>query len=202
MLIFAPTWWVSRRTSGPIIELPIVDNQHVKGRPAVRGRSAALPGDARCVARLQLTEQDSRARRHDSYLQIGADATRCRCGVRQAVPGANRAAAAKDFVTANDVFNASRMHSEGRRCGPFRRAEGAESSANTAVSMRGAAASRVYDAKRTFATATCARRSRLHPNLNIAVGQYGNEGRGRQPDRRSQVVRATLAKPFLASSLA
>ena len=139
--------------SGPIVELPIHDNQHIrKGallfvvdpRPyqaALERAEASLTLTNLQIDALQDAIHSNQARQH----QLEADAAYDKQYLNRIVP-----LLARHFVTANDVFNARRKSAEAA----------------------------LYDAK--LNVQYCYVRAPFDAyvtNLNIAVGQYANEGR-------------------------
>jgi multidrug efflux system membrane fusion protein len=200
---------IAPHVSGPITELPIVDNQYVKQGDLLfvvdpRPYQAAL--DA-ATAKLQLTELNIRAL-DDAIRTASSDQTRLQADAAYAKQYLNRIEPllSKHFVTANDVFNArSRVNA----------AEAAVEAAHSDVSkaqnqlgqygdinaLRKAAEAAVYDAK--LNVGYCYVRAPYNgwiTNLNIAEGQYGNEGRqvvSLIDDRKWYVV-ANFRETFLS----
>jgi membrane fusion protein, multidrug efflux system len=177
---------VAPHVSGPIVELPIHDNQHIsKGallfvvdpRPyqaALERAEASLTLTNLQIDALQDAIHSNQARQH----QLEADAAYDKQYLNRIVP-----LLARHFVTANDVFNArSRLAA----------AEAAVESSHNVVrrsqnelgqygdfnARRKAAEAALYDAK--LNVQYCYVRAPFDAyvtNLNIAVGQYANEGR-------------------------
>jgi multidrug efflux system membrane fusion protein len=200
---------VAPHVSGPIVEMPIQDNQHVKQSQllfVVDPRPYQSVVD-KTEAELALTN-----------LQISALADAIRAAKsRQEQLEAERAydkqyldriepLLSKHFVTANDVFNArSRLQA----------AEASVASAHSEVSKaqndlgqygdinarRKAAEAALYDAK--LNVEYCHVRTPFDAyvtNLNIAVGQYANEGREVMSlvDNRTWYVLANFRENFLS----
>jgi membrane fusion protein, multidrug efflux system len=201
---------VAPHVGGPITELPVQDNQHVKQgdllfvvdpRPY---QSAADKAEADlALTNLQisgLNDAIRAARAREAQLQ--ADAAYDKQYLERIEPLLER-----HFVTANDVFNA-RSRLEG--------AEAAVASAASDVSKaqndlgqygainarRKAAEAALYDAR--LNVQYCYVRAPFDAyvtNLNIAVGQYGNEGREVMSlvDNRVWYVLANFRENFLES---
>jgi multidrug efflux system membrane fusion protein len=177
---------IAPHVSGPITKLPIVDNQYVKQGDLLfvvdpRPYQAAL--DA-AVAKLQLTELDIRAL-EDSIRTAEADRIRLAADAAYAKQYLDRIEPllAKHFVTANDVFNArSRVNAaeaavEGARS-DVRKAQNQLGQYGNINALRKAAEAAVYNAK--LNVGYCYVRAPYNgwvTNLNIAEGQYANEGR-------------------------
>jgi multidrug efflux system membrane fusion protein len=177
---------IAPHVSGPITKLPIVDNQYVKQGDLLfvvdpRPYQAAL--DA-AVAKLQLTELDIRAL-EDSIRTAEADRIRLAADAAYAKQYLDRIEPllAKHFVTANDVFNArSRVNAaeaavEGARS-DVRKAQNQLGQYGNINALRKAAEATVYNAK--LNVGYCYVRAPYNgwvTNLNIAEGQYANEGR-------------------------
>jgi multidrug resistance efflux pump len=199
---------VAPHVSGPIIDLPVQDNQHVKQgellfvvdpRPY---RSAADKAEADlALTDLQISGLNDAIRAARSrQLQLEADAAYDKQYLNRIEP-----LLARHFVTANDVFNArSRLEA----------AEAAVASARSDVSKaqndlgqygeinarRKAAEAALYDAR--LNVEYCYVRAPFDAyvtNLNIAVGQYGNEGREVMSlvDNRVWYVLANFRENFL-----
>ena len=190
---------IAPHVSGPITELPIVDNQYVKQGDllfVVDPRPYQSVLDA-ATAKLQLTELDIKAL-EDAIRTAQSDQIRLEADAAYAKQYLDRIEPllAKHFVTANDVFNArSRVNAaeaavEAARS-DVRKAQNQLGQYGDINALRKAAEAAVYDAK--LNVGYCYVRAPYNgyvTNLNIAEGQYANEGRAsRQPDRRSQVVR-------------
>jgi multidrug efflux system membrane fusion protein len=177
---------IAPHVSGPITELPIVDNQYVKQGDllfVVDPRPYQATLDA-AVAKLQLTELDIRAL-EDSIRTAEADRIRLEADAAYAKQYLDRIQPllAKHFVTANDVFNArSRVNAaeaavEGARS-DVRKAQNQLGQYGNINALRKAAEAAVYNAK--LNVGYCYVRAPYNgwvTNLNIAEGQYANEGR-------------------------
>jgi multidrug resistance efflux pump len=199
---------VAPHVSGPITELPVQDNQHVRqgqllfvvdARPY---RSAVDKAEADlALTNLQIGALGDSIRAAKSReTQLQADAAYDRQYLDRIQPLLSR-----HFVTANDVFNArSRLEA----------AEAAVASAHSEVSKaendlgqygdinarRKAAEAALYDAK--LNVEYCYVRAPFDSyvtNLNIAVGQYANEGREVMSlvDNRTWYVLANFRENFL-----
>ncbi len=199
---------VAPHVSGPITELPVQDNQHVRqgqllfvvdARPY---RSAVDKAEADlALTNLQISALgDSIRAARAREAQLEADAAYDRQYLERIQPLLSR-----HFVTANDVFNArSRLEA----------AEAAVASAHSEVSKaendlgqygdinarRKAAEAALYDAK--LNVEYCYVRAPFDSyvtNLNIAVGQYANEGREVMSlvDNRTWYVLANFRENFL-----
>ena len=200
---------IAPHVSGPITELPIVDNQYVKQGDLLfvvdpRPYQSAL--DA-ATAKLQLTELDIKAL-EDSIRTAQSDRIRMEADAAYAKQYLARIEPllGKHFVTANDVFNArSRVNAS----------EAAVEAAHSSVlkaqnqlgqygninALRKAAEAAVYDAK--LNVGYCSVRAPYNgyvTNLNIAVGQYANEGREVVSliDDRKWYVIANFRETFLS----
>ena len=199
---------VAPHVSGPITELPVQDNQHVKQgqllfvvdpRPY---RSAVDRAEANlALTNLQISALgDSIRAARSRETQLQADAAYDKQYLDRIQPLLSR-----HFVTANDIFNArSRLQA----------AEAAVASAHSEVSRahndlgqygdinarRKAAQAALYDAK--LNVEYCYVRAPFDAyvtNLNIAVGQYANEGREVMSlvDNRTWYVLANFRENFL-----
>jgi membrane fusion protein, multidrug efflux system len=177
---------IAPHVSGPITELPIVDNQYVKQGDLLfvvdpRPYQSALDS---ATAKLQLTELNIRAL-EDAIRTAKSDQVRLEADAAYAKQYLNRIEPllAKHFVTANDVFNARSRVSA---------AEASVAAAHSDVgkaqnqlgqygdinALRKAAEAAVYDAN--LNVGYCYVRAPYNgwvTNLNIAEGQYANEGR-------------------------
>lgn len=196
--------------SGPIIELPVHDNQHVKAgtlllvvdpRPY---RSALDKAQADLVLTiLQIKAlQDAIRSAHARQLQLQADAAYDKQYLQRIEPLLRR-----HFVTANDVFNArSRLESaqagvESARSDVLR-AQNDLGQYGNINARRKAAEAAVYDAR--LNVGYCYVRAPFDgyvTNLNIAVGQYANEGREvlSLVDNRQWYVLANFRENFLGN---
>jgi len=199
---------VAPHVSGPIVELPIRDNQHLaKGallfvvdpRPyqsALERAEASLALTNLQINALQDAIHSAQARRE----QLEADAAYDKQYLNRIVPLLTR-----HFVTANDVFNArSRLaaaeaavdsaHNE------VRRAQNELGQYGDINARRKAAEAILYDAQ--LNVQYCYVRAPFDAyvtNLNIAVGQYANEGRQvvSLVDNRVWYVLANFRENFL-----
>ena len=200
---------IAPHVSGPITELPIVDNQYVKQGDLLfvvdpRPYQSAL--DA-ATAKLQLTELNIKAL-DDAIRTAKSDQVRLEADAAYATQYLKRIEPllAKHFVTANDVFNARSRVSA---------AEAAVQAAHSDVgkaqnqlgqygdinALRKAAEAAVYDAK--LNVGYCYVRAPYNgwvTNLNIAEGQYANEGREVVSliDDRKWYVIANFRETFLS----
>ncbi len=199
---------IAPHVSGPIVELPIHDNQHVaKGALLFvvdpRPYQSALE---RAEASLTLTNlqidalQDAIRSAQSRQLQLEADAAYDKQYLNRIVP-----LLARHFVTANDVFNArSRLaaaqaavessHSE------VRRSQNELGQYGDFNARRKTAEAALYYAK--LNVQYCYVRAPFDAyvtNLNIAVGQYANEGRQvvSLVDNREWYVIANFRENFL-----
>ena len=200
---------IAPHVSGPITELPIVDNQYVKQGDLLfivdpRPYQAALDS---ATAKLQLTELDIRAL-EDAIRTAKSDQVRLEADAAYDKQYLNRIEPllAKHFVTANDVFNARSRVSA---------AEAAVQAAHSDVSkaqnqlgqygdinaLRKDAEAAEYNAK--LNVGYCYVRAPYDgwvTNLNIAQGQYANEGREvvSLVDDRKWYVIANFRETFLS----
>ncbi len=199
---------IAAHVSGPIVEMPIEDNQHVKqgqllfvvdSRPY---RSAVDKTEADLsLTNLQIKAlEDSIRAARSRELQLNAELAYDKQYLDRIQP-----LLARHFVTANDVFNArSRLNA----------AEAGVASAHSEVSKaqndlgqygdinarRKAAEATVYDAKLNLEY--CYVRAPFDAyvtNLNITVGQYANEGHEvlSLVDNRTWYVVANFRENFL-----
>ena len=200
---------IAPHVSGPITELPIVDNQYVKQGDLlfiVDPRPYQSTLDA-ATAKLQLTELDIRAlddsirTAESARIRLEADASYAKQYLDRIQP-----LLAKHFVTANDVFNArSRVNAaeaavEGARS-DVRKAQNQLGQYGNINALRKAAEAAVYDAK--LNVGYCYVRAPYNgwvTNLNIAEGQYANEGREVVSliDDRKWYVIANFRETFLS----
>jgi membrane fusion protein, multidrug efflux system len=201
---------IAPHVSGPIVRLPIVDNQHVhKGDMLFvvdpRPYQAALD---QAVAKLDLTNleiqalQEAISAAHSEQIRREADLAYDRQYLARIEPLLSR-----HFVTANDVFDARSK---------TRAAEAAVDNARSEVSKarnqlgqlgdinarRKQAEAEVYNAK--LNVGYCYVRAPFDgyvTNLNIAVGQYANEGKQvvALVDNRTWYVMANFRENFLGS---
>ena len=176
---------IAPHVSGPITELPIVDNQYVKQGDLLfivdpRPYQATLDS---AVAKLQLTELNIRAL-EDAIRTAQSDQVRLEADAAYAKQylGRIEPLLSKHFVTANDVFNARSRYSAAEAA-----VEAARSDVGKAKNqlgqygdinaLRKASEAAVYDAK--LNVGYCYVRAPYNgwvTNLNIAEGQYANEG--------------------------
>jgi multidrug resistance efflux pump len=196
--------------SGPIVELPVHDNQHVKAgtlllvvdpRPY---RSALDKAQADLIlTTLQIKAlEDAIRSAHARQLQLQADAAYDKQYLQRIEPLLRR-----HFVTANDVFNA-RSRLEAAQAGvesarsDVRRAQNDLGQYGDINARRKAAEAAVYDAR--LNVEYCHVRAPFDgyvTNLNIAVGQYANEGREvlSLVDNRQWYVLANFRENFLGN---
>jgi len=200
---------IAPHVSGPITELPIVDNQYVKQGDLLfvvdpRPYQSAL--DA-ATAKLQLTELEIKAL-EDSIRTARSDQIRLEADAAYAKQYLDRIQPllAKHFVTANDVFNArSRVNADEAAVEAARssvlKAQNQLGQYGNINALRKAAEAAVYDA--TLNVGYCSVHAPYNgyvTNLNIAVGQYANEGRqvvSLIDDRKWYVV-ANFRETFLS----
>ncbi|MBV8359008.1 MAG: biotin/lipoyl-binding protein [Deltaproteobacteria bacterium] len=201
---------IAPHVSGPIVELPIHDNQHVKKSALLfvvdpRPYNSALD---KAEANLALTNlqikalEDAIRSANARQLQLQADAAYDKQYLQRIEPLLSR-----HFVTANDVFNA-RSRLEAAQAGvesarsDVRRAQNDLGQYGDINARRKAAEAAVYDAK--LNVGYCYVRAPFDAyvtNLNIAVGQYANEGRQvlSLVDNRQWYVLANFRENFLAN---
>lgn len=205
----ANTVGIAPHVSGPIVELPIHDNQHVpKGALLFvvdpRPYQAVLE---RMQAKLALTNLQINALRdaiHSAQArqaQLKADAAYDSQYLNRIVPLLSR-----HFVTANDVFNArSRLEAAQAAVdnarNQVRKARNELGQYGDINARRKAAEAAVYYAK--LNVQYCYVRAPFDAyvtNLNIAVGQYANEGKQvvSLVDNRVWYVMANFRENFLA----
>jgi len=200
---------IAPHVSGPITELPIVDNQYVKQGDLLfivdpRPYQAALDS---AVAKLQLTELNIRAL-EDAIRTAQSDQVRLEADAAYAKQylGRIEPLLSKHFVTANDVFNARSRYSAAEAA-----VEAARSDVGKAKNqlgqygdinaLRKASEAAVYDAK--LNVGYCYVRAPYNgwvTNLNIAEGQYANEGQQVVSliDDRKWYVIANFREEFLS----
>lgn len=195
--------------SGPIVSLPIHDNQHVRPGELLfvvdpRPYQAALD---RTEAELALTNlqikaldeaiRSARARQQ----RLEADAAYDRQYLKRIEPLLTR-----HFVTANDVYNArSRVEADAAAIasarGEVAKAQNELGQYGDVNARRKAAEAAVYNAKLNVGyCSVTAPFDAWVTNLNIAVGQYANEGREvlSLVDNRQWYVMANFREDFLA----
>lgn len=199
---------IAAHVSGPIVKMPIEDNQHVKQgqllfivdpRPYQSAVDKAEADLALTNLQIKALEDSIRSAR-SRELQLNAELAYDKQYLDRIQP-----LLARHFVTANDVFNArSRLSA----------AEAGVASAHSEVSKaqndlgqygeinarRAAADATVYDAKLNLEY--CYVRAPFDAyvtNLNITVGQYANEGREvlSLVDNRTWYVVANFRENFL-----
>jgi membrane fusion protein, multidrug efflux system len=200
---------IAPHVSGPITELPIVDNQYVKQGDLLfivdpRPYQAALDS---AVAKLQLTELNIRAL-EDAIRTAQSDQVRLEADAAYAKQylGRIEPLLSKHFVTANDVFNARSRYSAAEAA-----VEAAHSDVGKAQNqlgqygdinaLRKASEAAVYDAK--LNVGYCYVRAPYNgwvTNLNIAEGQYANQGQQVVSliDDRKWYVIANFREEFLS----
>ncbi len=200
---------IAPHVSGPITELPIVDNQYVKQGDLLfivdpRPYQAAL--DA-ATAKLELTELDIKALEdairtaQSDQIRLAADAAYAKQYLARIEP-----LLAKHFVTANDVFNArSRVNASEAAVeaasSDVRKAQNQLGQYGDINALRKAAEAAVYNAK--LNVGYCYVRAPYNgyvTNLNIAEGQYANEGQQVVSliDDRKWYVIANFRETFLS----
>ena len=199
---------VAPHVSGPITELPVQDNQHIRqgqllfvvdARPY---RSAVDKAEADlALTNLQISALgDSIRAAKAREAQLQADAAYDRQYLERIQPLLSR-----HFVTANDVFNA-RSRLEAAEAGvasahsEVAKAENDLGQYGDINARRKAAEAALYDAK--LNVEYCYVRAPFDAyvtNLNIAVGQYANEGREVMSlvDNRTWYVLANFRENFL-----
>jgi membrane fusion protein, multidrug efflux system len=204
----ANTVGMAPHVSGPIVELPVVDNQHVRAGQLLfvvdpRPYQAAYDN---AVAKLELTQLQIKALR-DSISSAHAQQEQHAAGAAYAKQYLQRIEPllSKHFVTANDVFDA-RSRYEAEQAGVS--SAGAEvSKAQNDLGQLGnvnarlkAAEADAYNAKLNLDYCRVAAPFDGYvTNLNIAVGQYANEGRDvlSLVDNRAWYVIANFRENFL-----
>jgi multidrug efflux system membrane fusion protein len=200
---------IAPHVSGPIVKLPVHDNQHVAQGQLLfvvdpRPYQSVLD---RAEANLELTNlqinalQDAIRSAKARQEQLEADASYDRQYLKRIEPLLGR-----HFVTANDVFNArSRLAAAEAAVqsasNDVRRATNELGQYGDVNARRRAAEAAVYDAK--LNVDYCYVKSPFDAyvtNLNIAVGQYANEGRQVMSlvDNRVWYVMANFREEFLA----
>ena len=200
---------IAPHVSGPITELPIVDNQYVKQGDLLfivdpRPYQSAL--DA-AVAKLQLTELNIKAL-EDAIRTAKSDQVRLEADAAYDKQYLNRIEPllAKHFVTANDVFNARSRVSAAEAAVQAARSDVGKAQNQLGQygdinALRKASEAAVYDAK--LNVGYCYVRAPYNgwvTNLNIAEGQYANEGREVVSliDDRKWYVIANFRETFLS----
>jgi len=200
---------IAPHVSGPIVDLPVHDNQHVRPGELLfvvdpRPYKSVLD---RAEAELALTNlqikalEDAIRAAEARRAQLAATAAYDKQYLDRIEPLLNR-----HFVTANDVFNArSRVRADEAAIdnarSEVRRAQNDLGQYGDINARRKAAEAAVYDAK--LNVDYCYVRAPFDAyvtNLNIAVGQYANEGRQvlSLVDNRTWYVMANFRENFLA----
>jgi multidrug efflux system membrane fusion protein len=200
---------IAPHVSGPIVTLPVVDNQHVKQGDLLfvvdpRPYRSAL--DA-AQARLELTNleikglQEAISAARSEEARRAADAAYDKQYLARIEPLLKR-----HFVTANDVFDArSKLRAAqaavANAHSAMRQAENQLGQLGDINARRKAAEAAVYDAR--LNVNYCYVRAPFDgyvTNLNIAVGQYANEGRQVLSliDNRTWYVVANFRETFLS----
>jgi len=200
---------VAPHVSGPIVQLPIRDNQHVKEGQLLfvvdpRPYQSALD---RAEANLMLTNlqikalEDAVRAANSRQEQLIAEASYDEQYLNRIEP-----LLSKHFVTANDVFNArSRVQADEASIdsarSEVRRSTNDLGQFGNINARRKAAEAAVYDAKLNVNYCYVdAPFDGFVTNLNIAVGQYANEGQEvvSLVDNRTWYVLANFREDFLA----
>jgi membrane fusion protein, multidrug efflux system len=177
---------IAPHVSGPIVSLPVVDNQHVHKGDLLFEVDPRPYQDVfnKLDAQLKLTQLDVNAY-EDAIRAATAEQKRREADAAYALQYLHRVEPllAKHYVTANDVFNA-RSRVEAEQAG-VRNAESEVKRARNQLGKFGdinarlkAAEAEVADAKLNIEY--CYVKAPFDgyiTNLNIAVGQYANEGR-------------------------
>jgi membrane fusion protein, multidrug efflux system len=205
----ANTIGVAPHVSGPIVDLPIVDNQHVRAGQlmfAIDPRPYQAAYD-NAVAKLQLTTLQVRAL-ENSIGSARAQEQQHRASAAYARQYLDRIEPLlpKHFVTANDVYNArtryqaeqANVESAHSDVSKTQNDLGQLGNVNTRIK---AAEAEVYNAKLNLDYClVVAPFDGYVTNLNIAVGQYANEGRDvvSLVDNRNWYVMANFRENFLA----
>lgn len=206
----ANTVGIAPHVSGPIVDLPVVDNQRVAAGDLLfevdpRPYQHALD---RLEAQLVLTQLEVQAY-EDAIGAARAEQSRREADTAYARQYLNRIEPllAKHFVTANDVYNArARLEAEEAA---VRNAESEVKRAQSQLGRQGDINARLKAAEADVADARlnvdyCFVRAPFDgyvTNLNIAVGQYANEGRQvlSLVDDRTWYVIANFRENFLAN---
>jgi membrane fusion protein, multidrug efflux system len=201
---------VAPHVSGPIVELPVHDNQHMKAGTLLfvvdpRPYESALDkAEADLVlTNLQIKALEAAIRSANArQLQLQADSAYDQQYLHRIEPLLRR-----HFVTANDVFDA-RSRLEAAQAGvesarsDVRRAQNDLGQYGDINARRKAAEAAVYDAR--LNVGYCYVQTPFDgyvTNLNIAVGQYANEGRQvlSLVDNRQWYVLANFRENFLGN---
>src|SRR5271168_3266938 len=200
---------IAPHVSGPITELPIVDNQYVKQGDLLfvvdpRPYQSALDS---ATAKLQLTELNIRAL-EDAIRTAKSDQVRLEADAAYDKQYLDRIEPllARHFVTANDVFNARSRVSAAEAAvqaasSDVRKAQNQLGQYGNFNALRKAAEAAVDDAK--LNVDYCHVRAPYNgyvTNLNIAEGQYANEGQQVVSliDDRKWYVIANFRETFLS----
>jgi len=200
---------IAPHVSGPLVKLPVVDNQHVKeGEPlfVVDPRPYKSVLDA-AEARLELTDleikglQDAIRAAQAEQARRAADAAYARQYLARIEPLLKR-----HFVTANDVFDARSKASAAQAAvdnarSAVRQAQNQLGQLGDINARRRAAQAAVYDARLNVDYCYVhAPFDGYVTNLNIAVGQYANEGKEvlSLVDNRNWYVLANFRENFLS----
>ena len=204
----ANTVGIAPHVSGPIVDLPVVDNQRVAAGDLLfevdpRPYQHALD---KLEAQLVLTQLDIQAY-DDAIAAARAEQSRREADAAYARQYLNRIEPLLDkhFVTANDVYNA-RTRLEAQEAA-VRRAESEVKRAQNQLGQQGDINARLKAVEAEVADAKlnvdyCSVRAPFDgyvTNLNIAVGQYANEGRQvlSLVDDRTWYVMANFRENFL-----
>ncbi len=182
----ANTVGIAPHVSGPIVDLPVVDNQRVAAGDLLFAIDARPYQHAldKLEAQLALTQLEVRAY-DDAIAAARAEQTRREADAAYARQYLNRIEPLLDkhFVTANDVYNA-RAQVDAQEAA-VRNAESEVKRAQSQLGQLGDINARLKAAEAEAADAKlnvdyCSVRAPFDgyvTNLNIAVGQYANEGR-------------------------
>ena len=199
---------VAPHVSGPIVQLPIVDNQYVKQGDLLfvvdpRPYQATLD---QLTAKLQLTNLEIKAYT-DAINAASAEQKRREADLAydKQYLGRIEPLLAKHFVTANDVFDArSRVHAAEAGVDNARsevlRAQNQLGQLGDINARRKAAEADVENARLNVNYCYVhAPFDGLVTNLNISIGQYGNEGKDvlTLVDDRTWYVMANFRENFL-----
>ena len=205
----ANTIGIAPHVSGPIVELPVVDNQLVRKGDLLFEVDPRPYQDTldKLEAQLKLTLLDIDAYENAIHA-AGAEQKRREADAAYARQYLNRIQPllAKHYVTANDVFNA-RSRVEAEEAG-VRNAQSEVKRAQNQLGKIGDINARLKAAEAEVADAKlnveyCYVKAPFDgyiTNLNIAVGQYANEGRDvlAMVDNRTWYVLANFRENFLS----
>jgi len=205
----ANTVGIAPHVSGPIVELPVVDNQHVRAGELLfvvdpRPYQAAYDN---AVAKLQLTQlqirglENSIKSAHAQQEQHEAGAAYAKQYLQRIEP-----LLPKHFVTANDVFDARTRYeaeeaSVASASAEFNKAQNDLGQFGNINARLKAAEAEAYNAKLNLDYCrVTAPFDGYVTNLNISIGQYANEGRDvlSLVDNRVWYVLANFRENFLA----